>query len=53
VENDQRRPLADLAVVQARVPDGPDLASFIDAVCDSAALGHVPEIDRRYPDRPR
>jgi hypothetical protein len=42
-----------LGARKARVPDGPDLARFIDAVCDSAALGRVPEIDRRYPDRPR
>jgi len=42
-----------LGVRKARVPDGPDLGRFVDAVCDPAAADRTAEIDRRYSDRPR
>ena len=38
---------------QARVPDGPDLARLIGAVCPAARPDGVAEIERRYVDRPR
>jgi len=41
-----------LGARQARIPDGPDLASFISAACDRTTPDRAEEIERRYSDRP-